>query len=151
MNYLSLFAVALLSLTACAISAEPDPALDEGYKLAFATGQAYQAVADGKSDATAFNAAVERWNAFVRKYYGENAGLLMQPMTAANADLSKSVAIGKNTTSTGIVHSIDGSGKWGPSWSTNDVNALPQNARDSSTYNTTTKTYSSDSQWLGGV
>jgi len=33
-----------------------------------------------------------------------------------------------NTTNKGIVHSIDGSGKYGPQYTTNDINQLPDSA-----------------------
>jgi hypothetical protein len=118
---------ATLAATGLAADNTTDPAF-QGYKLAFAAGQEYQKVADGTGSATAFNAAVDAWNAFVRQFYGENAGLLMTPMSAANADTTKPVAIGKNITNNGIVHAIDGSGKWGPSWTTNDVNAMSDSA-----------------------
>jgi len=52
----------------------------------------------------------------------------MPKMDSASANLLKPYVIGKNTTNTGIVHEIDGTGKNGPQYTTNDINSLPDSA-----------------------
>jgi len=136
--FMVLFAV--VSLASAAYTPEQQVTL-EGTRLSFLLGQAYQQAQQGQNIA-GFNTLVDQWNAWVRTNFGEDANLLMQKV-AGPVDLSKPYVSGKNTSNTGIVHSIGGSGKYGPQYTTNDVNLLPENVRMQ--YN------SSSAQWLGGV
>lgn len=106
------------------------------------------AVAYTNQDTAAYNALVDQWNAWVRANFGDDQALLMQKLTAP-VDLSKPYIAANNTTSGGIVHSIDGSNKQaGAKYTTNDANMLPDSAR----YNTTTGQYDDrGGAWLGGV
>lgn len=109
--------IASLSL-ASAYTTEQQASID-GVKLAFQMGQA-----TGAHDIPAYNALAPAWNAWVRANFGEDANLLASPLT----DLSKPFMIANNTTQTGVVHTIDGSGKYGPHYTTNDINVLPDAA-----------------------
>ena len=76
-------------------------------------------------DIPTFNALADQWNAWVRQYFGEDANLLMQKMTAP-VDLQKPYILANNT-SGGIVHKIDGMDEMNRgSYVTNDVNMLPK-------------------------
>jgi hypothetical protein len=122
----------MMALTTLSCAADQSTNLAfEGYRLCFQLGQEYQKIAIQGGTVDTYNALVDEWNAFVRTNYGEEAGLLMTKMepSSASVNLQKPYALGKNTTNKGIVHSIDGSGKWGPSYTTNDVNALSDSAR----------------------
>ena len=89
-------------------------------------GQAYQLALDGKN-IDDFHAKVDEYNAWVRANFGEDPNMLMPKMTAP-VDLSKPVLITNTTASSkGIVHEIDGS-SGNKTFSTNDVNLLPDAA-----------------------
>lgn len=131
-EYAILSALVLASVSCAAAQQQTtDPAFD-GFRLCFQLGQEYKRLELQGGSVDTYNALVDQWNAFVRTNYGENAGLLMQKMTAssssANANLQKPYVLGVNTSNNGIVHSIDGSGKWGPSYTTNDLNAMSNSA-----------------------
>ena len=115
----------------------------DGSRLSWQLGEAY-----GKGDTTAFNALVPAWNAWVRENFGEDAALLVRPLTSP-VDLSKPYLMANNTSQDGMVHAIDGSNKaTGPKYTTNDMNLLPDAAR----YNATTRSYAgAEGQWLGGI
>jgi len=58
--------------------------------------------------------------------FGEDANLLMTKMVENSAvNLQKPYVLGVNTSNKGIVHSLDGSTKYGPQYTTNDINLLP--------------------------
>jgi hypothetical protein len=100
----------------------------DGVKLSFQLGVAYQKASQG-TDISNFNALVDQYNAWVRTTFGEDASLLMQKMTTTTpADLTKPYLASNNTTGNGIVHAIDGSGKYGSSYTTNDINTMPTSA-----------------------
>lgn len=138
-------------LAACSLSmAVDDQTAMNGFSLSFKLGQEYQKATFEAASPTAFNALVDQWNAYVNANFGAGSGLLMQKMTAATADLSKPYILGNNTTGNkGIVHSIDGSNKWGASYTTNDINLLPDSAIKSY-QNSETGRLAGDG-YLGGV
>lgn len=66
-------------------------------------------------------------------------------MTASTANLQKPYILGNNTTGNkGIVHAIDGSNKWGASYTTNDMNLLPDPGNIS-------QIKSEGGAWLSGI
>lgn len=121
----------------------------DGVKLSFQLGVAYQKASQG-TDISNFNNLVDQYNAWVRKTFGEDASLLMQKMTTtAPVDLTKPYLASNNTTGNGIVHAIDGSGKYGPSYTTNDINTLSETAIKSYRASDTGKALGDG--YLGGV
>lgn len=143
-KYLILVLLFLIGVSS-AYTAEQQNVLD-GVKLSFQLGVAYQKASQG-TDIANFNNLVDQYNAWVRTTFGGDASLLMQKMTTtAPVDLTKPYLASNNTTGNGIVHAIDGSGKYGPSYTTNDMNTLP-----ASVTNTTTFKNDGGGQWLGGV
>lgn len=126
MRYPILFIICVSFLVplSCAAAQPSDPAI-QGYRLSFMLGQEYQKVTNEGGGVDAYNALVSQWNAFVRATYGNDTNMEFKPMGGENANLQKPIAIGKNTTGNGIVHSVDGSGKYAPSYTTNDMNLLP--------------------------
>jgi hypothetical protein len=99
----------------------------EGMRLSFQLGAAYQQAQNGQ-DIASYNALVDQYNAWIAEHFGNDANLLMPKMDSASANLQKPFAIGKNTTNNGIVHEIDGTGKNGPQYTTNDINSLSNSA-----------------------
>lgn len=100
----------------------------DGVKISFQMGAAYQQAKQG-IDVNNFNSLVDQYNAWIGKTFGDDASLLMTKMTATTpADLTKPYLASNNTSANGIVHTIDGSGKYGPSYTTNDINLMPSNA-----------------------
>jgi hypothetical protein len=101
----------------------------EGLNIGFKMGQAYEQAQKG-INVSGFNAQVDIYNAWVREHFGEDRLLLMQRMNSAPVDLSKPVMIANNTTTPkGIIHQIDGNNKaGGASYTTNDINLLPDSA-----------------------
>jgi hypothetical protein len=101
----------------------------EGLNIGFKMGQAYEQAQKG-INVSGFNAQVDVYNAWVREHFGEDRLLLMQRMNSAPVDLSKPVMIANNTTTPkGIIHQIDGNNKaGGASYTTNDINLLPDSA-----------------------
>lgn len=98
----------------------------EGLKLGFKMGQAYEQAQKG-INIDGFNAQVDTYNAWVREHFGEDPMLLMQKMTGP-VDLQKPVLLANNTTSKGIVHQIDGNALPEGTYTTNDMNLLPDSA-----------------------
>jgi len=123
---LNIILLALLLVAPCmaAYTPEQQTTLD-GMRLSFQLGVAYQQAQAGQNVA-GFNALVDQYNAFVRTNFGEDPNLLATKMAENSAvNLQKPYVLGVNTTSRGIVHSIDGSNKYGPQYTTNDINLLP--------------------------
>jgi len=119
--------IAAISL-ASAYTLEQQTTID-GVRLSFKLGQAYEKVLRGESPTT-FNALVDQWNAWVVKNFGQDPNLIMQKKTGP-VNLQAPYILANNTTSKGIVHQIDGANKaGGASYTTNDVNLLPQNVAD---------------------
>lgn len=144
MKHIPIFIISMLALTtlSCAAQYNADQqAAMTGYGLSFHLGQQYQAIADGKGNITAYNSLVNEWNAFVQQNYGAESGLLMQTMANTDINLQKPYVSAVNTTNNGIVHSVDGSNKYPPTYTTNDINAMSDSARQAyqrqdSPYNT---------------
>jgi len=113
----------------------------EGLKIGFKLGVAYEQAQKG-IDINGFNAQVDTYNAWVREHFGEDPMLLMQKMTGP-VDLQKPVLLANNTTSSkGIVHKIDGNALPEGTYTTNDMNLLPESAL---------KTLPEGGEYLGGV
>lgn len=91
----------------------------------------------------AYNDLIPARNAWVRQNFGEDANLLAVNQTAP-VDLSKPYIAANNTTSGGIVHSIDGSNAGGEKYTTNDMNLLPDPGNISQIQN-------EGGAWLGGI
>jgi hypothetical protein len=146
MKYIAIL-LCIVGLTIAQGYTEQQQATADGLKLSFKIGQAYEKYQQ-KGDATAFNALVDQWNAWVQANFGQDPNLLMQKVNGP-VDLSKPYLLANNTTQGGIVHAIDGSNKaGGAKYTTNDANLLPDNAR----YNATTGGYSDNTGgYLGGV
>ena len=118
--------VAAVSLAA-AYTPEQQVAID-GSRLSFQLGQAYEKASQGQ-DASPFNALVDQWNAWVVKNFGQDPNLLMQKLTGPVNLQAPYILANNTTTPKGIVHQIDGANKvGGASYTTNDVNLLPDNA-----------------------
>jgi len=113
-----------------------------GLRLSYQIGQAYEKYLQG-GDATTFNALVDQWNAWVQNNFGQDANLLMQKVTGP-VDLAKPYLLANNTTQGGIVHTIDGSNKYGAKYTTNDMNLLPDPGNVS-------QIQKEGGAWLGGV
>jgi len=119
----------------------------EGLKYGFKMGQAFTNAQNG-INVTGFNAEVDSYNAWIRKNFGENPSLLMSKMNAP-MDLSRPVMVANNTSSNGIVHEIDGGAAGGPSYTTNDINLLPENAINQ--YRATQTGKAMGEEYLGGI
>lgn len=133
-----------------------DDAYLKGIQDGYALGTSYMA---GKNDSgykEMFDGLVDNLNTWMDRvgYTGQRWAHHALPGQAYELapifrDLSRPY-IEVNQSKTGsIVHEIDGQNKMrGPTYTTNDANLLPDEAR----YNTTTKTYSDlGGQWLGGI
>lgn len=124
------YIIALLLLIGIASAYTPEQQnILDGVRISFQMGAAYQQAKQG-IDIADFNKLVDEYNAWISKTFGDDASLLMQKMTSTiPADLSKPYLASNNTSSKGIVHAIDGSsGKYGPSYTTNDINLMPESA-----------------------
>jgi hypothetical protein len=125
MKSLSIILLGLLLVAPCVVAYTPEQQTTlDGMRLSFQLGMAYQQASQGQNVA-AYNALVDQYNAFIRTNFGEDANLLIPVGTAPN--LQQPYVIGKNVTNNGIVHAIDASGKYGPAYTTNDINQLPAN------------------------
>lgn len=113
----------------------------EGLKMGFKMGQGYANALYGVN-VTGFNSQVDIYNAWVRSNFGEDPNLLMSKMKAP-VDLSKPYISANNTTS-GIIHKIDGNRAENKTYTTNDMNLLPDPRNISQIKN-------EGGQWLGGV
>ena len=126
MKYIAIF-LCIVGLTAAVGYTDWQQGAAESLKIGFKMGQAYEQAQKG-INVSGFNAQVDVYNAWVREHFGEDPMLLMQKQTAP-VDLSKPILIANNTTGGGIVHAIDGTGKAkGASYTTNDLNLLPNSA-----------------------
>ena len=120
-------------------------AMINGTTLSWKMATAYAA-----QDIPTFNALADQWNAWVRQYFGEDANLLMQKMTAP-VDLSKPYILANNTTGGGIVHKIDGMNEMNQGgYTTNDVNLLPKGV-DPATLKAVNPWQQGGAEYLGGV
>ena len=152
------YIIALLLLIGMASAYTPEQQnILDGVKISFQMGAAYQQAKQG-IDVNNFNKLVDQYNAWIGKTFGDDASLLMTKMTAtAPADLSKPYLASNNTSANGIVHTIDGSGKYGPKYTTNDINLMPENAikayhdKDSTIDPITGKAPNMGDGYLGGV
>jgi hypothetical protein len=131
-NLMKTILVILLSLVAAislaaAYTPEQQATID-GLRLSYQIGQAYEKYLQS-GDASGFNVLVDQWNAWVQTNFGQDANLLMQKL-AGPMNLQAPYILANNTTTPkGIVHQIDGANKvGGASYTTNDVNLLPDNA-----------------------
>ena len=119
-------------------------AMINGTTLAWKMATAYAA-----QDIPTFNGLADEWNAWVRQYFGEDANLLMQKMTTP-VDLSKPYILA-NSTSSGIVHKIDGMDEMNRgSYVTNDVNLLPKGV-DPATLKAVNPWQQGGAEYLGGI
>jgi hypothetical protein len=126
MKYIAIF-LCIVGLTAAVGYTDWQQGAAESLKIGFKMGQAYEQAQNG-INVSGFNAQVDVYNAWVREHFGEDPMLLMQKLNAP-VDLSKPILIANNTTGGGIVHAIDGTGKAkGASYTTNDLNLLPNSA-----------------------
>ena len=126
MKYIAIF-LCIVGLTAAVGYTDWQQGAAESLKIGFKMGQAYEQAQKG-INVSGFNAQVDVYNAWVREHFGEDPMLLMQKLNAP-VDLSKPILIANNTTGGGIVHAIDGTGKAkGASYTTNDLNLLPNSA-----------------------
>lgn len=123
MKYIAIF-LCIVGLAMAADYTDQQQAIMEGLRLSYQLGEAHQKYMQG-GDATAFNALIDPWNAWVQANFGQDPNLLMQKMTGP-VDLSKPYVLANNTTKGGIVHAIDGMNKVNSTYTTNDVNLLPQ-------------------------
>ena len=120
-------------------------AMINGTTLSWKMATAYAA-----QDIPTFNALADQWNGWVRQYFGEDANLLMEKMTAP-VDLSKPYLLANNTTGGGIVHKIDGMNEMNQgSYTTNDVNLLPKNV-DPTKLKATNPWQQGGAEYLGGI
>jgi hypothetical protein len=102
----------------------------QGLKIGFHMGEMYTQASQGVN-ITGFNAEVDKYNKWVQQNFGNDQALMMQKMSGP-IDLSKPYIAANNTTGGGIVHAIDGSSKMGgPSYTTNDLNLLPESVTQS--------------------
>lgn len=135
--------LAVVSLAA-AYTQEQQTTID-GVRLSFQLGQAYDKATQGQN-VPAFNALVDQWNGWVIKNFGNDTTLLMNKM-AEPVDLQKPyIAAGKNTTSKGIAHAMDGNSA---KYATNDVNTMPDSAI--SKYAASEQGKATGAEYLGGV
>lgn len=117
----------------------------DGLRLSFELGQAYEKATQGQ-DVQGFNALVDQWNAWVSKNLGNDTSLLMAKMKAPVNLQKPYIAAGNNTTSKGIVHSINGDGA---KYTTNDVNLMSEQAIAKYAASEQGRTQGAD--FLGGV
>jgi len=110
--------LAVISLAAAYTSEQQN--MINGTQLSWKMATAYAA-----KDTATFNALTDQWNAWVYRNFGQDANLLMEKMNAP-LDLTKPIAIRNNTTSSGVVHAIDGMGKSNSPVRTNDANLLTE-------------------------
>lgn len=99
----------------------------EGLKYGFFMNQKY---VDAKAgiNISGYNAEVAKYNAWIKSIFGNDPMYLMSPMTSVATP--RPILIANNTTSKGMVHSIDGNIVNGPTYTTNDMNLLPKSAID---------------------
>jgi hypothetical protein len=127
MKYIAIF-LCIVGLTMAVGYTDWQQGAAEGLKIGFKMGQAYEQALKG-INVSGFNTQVDVYNTWIREHFGEDPMLLMQKLNAP-VDLSKPILIANNTTTKGgIVHEIDGNNKvGGASYTTNDINLLPDSA-----------------------
>lgn len=107
----------------------------EGLSLGFKMGQAYEKAQNGLN-INEYNTLVDSYNAWVKENFGEDSSMLAQKITTPS-DLTKPILMINSSNSTGgIVHEMDGGSAKGPTYTTNDINELPDSAINA--YQTTT-------------
>ena len=111
--------IALAAISAASAYNDTQNAMIQGARLSWDLAKA-----DGQSDVSAFNALADQWNAWVRTWFGEDVNLIVAKKPL---DLSEPILIA-NVTPGGIVHEIDGTRGKNDSYTTNDMNLLPENA-----------------------
>ncbi len=138
--------VSLLAVVSFAAAYTPEQqATIDGVRLSFQLGQAYDKALQGQN-VPAYNALVDQWNVWVINNFGNDTTLLRNKM-AEPVNLQKpSIAVGKNTTSKGIVHSMDGDSA---KYTTNDVNLMSNSAI--AKYGQSEQGKSTGAEYLGGV
>ena len=147
MKYIAIF-LCLVGLTMAVGYTDWQQGASEALKIGFKMGQAYEQSLKG-INVSGYNAQVDSYNAWVREHFGEDPMMLM-PKQNAPVDLTKPVLIANNTTGGGMVHAIDGTGKAkGASYTTNDMNLLPDSAIKSYQKSETGK--NTGDGYLGGV
>jgi hypothetical protein len=99
----------------------------DGLRIGFFMNQKYVDAKEG-INITGYNTEVARYNAWIESIFGKDPSFLMSPMPLGA--MSRPVIVANNTTGNGIVHAIDGGVGKGPSYTTNDMNLLPDAARD---------------------
>jgi hypothetical protein len=121
MKSIIIILVSLLAAVSLAAAYTPEQQnMIDGTQLSWKMATAYAA-----QDAATFNPLVDQWNAWVSKNFGQDPNMIMAKMNAP-LDLTKPIAIRNNTTSSGVVHAIDGRGKSNSSVRTNDANLLTE-------------------------
>jgi hypothetical protein len=152
MKYIAII-LCLVALAAAAEYNDWQQGAADGLRYGFKMGQAYQNALNGVN-ITGFNAEVDIYNSWVRANFGEDPYLLMSKMNTPGIDLTKPVLIANNTTGGGMVHAIDGSTAAGPSYTTNDLNLLPESAiiayGKSQPVDPKNPAYRDPGAWLGG-
>ncbi len=141
-------ALAILSLVAIpALGQMTDyqKGIAEGLKVGFFMHEKYTQALDG-INVSGYNAEVDRYNVWIRSIFGNDPQFLMTPITGPASIASKPVLITNTSNSTsGIVHEIDGGTKAkGPTYTTNDMNLLPDPQNMS-------QVKEHGGAWLGGV
>jgi hypothetical protein len=120
----------------------------QGLRIGFHMGEMYTQASQGVN-VTGFNSEVDKYNGWVQQNFGNDPALMMPKMSDGPV-LSKPILIVNNTTSKGIVHTIDGSKNMsGPNYLTNDVNLLPENVRKS--VQNSNDPMKQGGQWLAGI
>ena len=114
-----IFVSLLAALSSCQAYNSTQEGMIRGARLSWDLAKA-----DGQSDVSAFNALADQWNAWVRTWFGEDVNLIVAKKPL---DLSEPILIA-NVTPGGIVHEIDGTRGKNASYTTNDMNLLPENA-----------------------
>lgn len=140
MKYILIAFVSLVaSLSAASAYTDCQQAMYDGTRLSWQMATAY-----ADQDVPAYNGLVDQWNAWVRANFGEDASMLLSPLTGP-VDLSKPYLLANNTTQGGMVHAIDGSNTaGGAKYTTNDMNLLPDPKNIS-------QIKTEGGQWLGGI
>lgn len=112
--------IALAAISAASAYNDTQNAMIQGARLSWD-------LANAQGDAAKFNGIADQWNEWVRTWFGEDVNLIVAKKPV-ELDLTKPILIANNTTSKGIVHEIDGMNQANASYTTNDMNLLPENA-----------------------
>jgi hypothetical protein len=144
MKIIIILASLLVAVSLAAAYTPEQQATVDGLRLSFQLGQAYDKAIQGQ-DVPAFNALVDKWNAWVIKNFGNDTTLLVAKMTEPINLQKPYIAAGNNTTSKSIAHEIDSKAQY----TTNDVNLMPDAAIAKYAESEQGKTSGAD--FLGGV